>query len=199
MNNFSPFTIRRTWPLWPRSCGQWTTFVPRIRWPIIRPPAMTRTPPTKTTMKRWTRRQVKSRHLARRTPKPCRSRTTRRRTGHKHAACPSRMTWALVLPCSSSKLSNGETESVKTMIVHDEGESEAGTTRCKDSTLVVRQVPPQEGGKSSAIHLQHTFCFDHHGVCVLLITPVFFHFVCWSFSVPAYLAAVATVEAIWDV
>ncbi|XP_012723970.2 mitogen-activated protein kinase kinase kinase kinase 4 isoform X11 [Fundulus heteroclitus] len=39
----------------------------------------------------------------------------------------------------SSKLSNGETESVKTMIVHDEGESEAGTTRCKDSTLVVRQ------------------------------------------------------------
>uniref|UniRef100_A0A096LR42 non-specific serine/threonine protein kinase n=1 Tax=Poecilia formosa TaxID=48698 RepID=A0A096LR42_POEFO len=40
---------------------------------------------------------------------------------------------------SSSKLSNGETESVKTMIVHDEGENEAGTTRCKDSTLVVRQ------------------------------------------------------------
>ncbi|XP_007547378.1 mitogen-activated protein kinase kinase kinase kinase 4-like isoform X8 [Poecilia formosa] len=39
----------------------------------------------------------------------------------------------------SSKLSNGETESVKTMIVHDEGENEAGTTRCKDSTLVVRQ------------------------------------------------------------
>uniref|UniRef100_A0A3P9N015 Mitogen-activated protein kinase kinase kinase kinase n=1 Tax=Poecilia reticulata TaxID=8081 RepID=A0A3P9N015_POERE len=36
-------------------------------------------------------------------------------------------------------LSNGETESVKTMIVHDEGENEAGTTRCKDSTLVVRQ------------------------------------------------------------
>ncbi|XP_043988787.1 mitogen-activated protein kinase kinase kinase kinase 4-like isoform X4 [Gambusia affinis] len=39
----------------------------------------------------------------------------------------------------SSKLSNGETESVKTMIVHDEGENEAGTTRCKDGTLVVRQ------------------------------------------------------------
>ncbi|XP_047226039.1 traf2 and NCK-interacting protein kinase [Girardinichthys multiradiatus] len=39
----------------------------------------------------------------------------------------------------SSKLSNGETESVKTMIVHDEGENKAGTTRCKDSTLVVRQ------------------------------------------------------------
>ncbi|KAF7215332.1 mitogen-activated protein kinase kinase kinase kinase 4 isoform X7 [Nothobranchius furzeri] len=39
----------------------------------------------------------------------------------------------------SSKLSNGETESVKTMIVHDEGENDAGTTPCKDSTLVVRQ------------------------------------------------------------
>uniref|UniRef100_A0A096MDC1 non-specific serine/threonine protein kinase n=1 Tax=Poecilia formosa TaxID=48698 RepID=A0A096MDC1_POEFO len=46
---------------------------------------------------------------------------------------------------SSSKLSNGETESVKTMIVHDEGENEAGTTRCKDSTLVVRQVPTERG------------------------------------------------------
>ncbi|XP_061548139.1 mitogen-activated protein kinase kinase kinase kinase 4-like isoform X5 [Phycodurus eques] len=39
----------------------------------------------------------------------------------------------------SSRLSNGETESVKTMIVHDEGESDAGSTPCKDSTLVVRQ------------------------------------------------------------
>ncbi|XP_037543028.1 mitogen-activated protein kinase kinase kinase kinase 4 [Nematolebias whitei] len=39
----------------------------------------------------------------------------------------------------SSKLSNGETESVKTMIVHDEGENNSGTTPCKDSTLVVRQ------------------------------------------------------------
>ncbi|XP_058479266.1 mitogen-activated protein kinase kinase kinase kinase 4 isoform X4 [Solea solea] len=39
----------------------------------------------------------------------------------------------------SSKLSNGETESVKTMIVHDEGESDAGSTPCKDSTLIVRQ------------------------------------------------------------
>ncbi|XP_030613343.1 mitogen-activated protein kinase kinase kinase kinase 4 isoform X4 [Archocentrus centrarchus] len=39
----------------------------------------------------------------------------------------------------SSRLSNGETESVKTMIVHDEGESDAGTTPCKDSTLIVRQ------------------------------------------------------------
>uniref|UniRef100_A0AAX7SY04 non-specific serine/threonine protein kinase n=1 Tax=Astatotilapia calliptera TaxID=8154 RepID=A0AAX7SY04_ASTCA len=40
----------------------------------------------------------------------------------------------------SSRLSNGETESVKTMIVHEEGESDAGTTPCKDSTLIVRQV-----------------------------------------------------------
>uniref|UniRef100_UPI003AB074E5 mitogen-activated protein kinase kinase kinase kinase 4 isoform X7 n=1 Tax=Centroberyx gerrardi TaxID=166262 RepID=UPI003AB074E5 len=38
----------------------------------------------------------------------------------------------------SSRLSNGETESVKTMIVHDE-ESDAGSTPCKDSTLIVRQ------------------------------------------------------------
>lgn len=47
---------------------------------------------------------------------------------------------ALPLPRSSSRLSNGETESVKTMIVHDEGESDAGSTPCKDSTLIVRQV-----------------------------------------------------------
>ncbi|XP_062391427.1 mitogen-activated protein kinase kinase kinase kinase 4 isoform X1 [Sardina pilchardus] len=39
----------------------------------------------------------------------------------------------------SSRLSNGETESVKTMVVHDDGESEASSTPCKDSTLVVRQ------------------------------------------------------------
>ncbi|XP_070770545.1 mitogen-activated protein kinase kinase kinase kinase 4 isoform X2 [Enoplosus armatus] len=39
----------------------------------------------------------------------------------------------------SSRLINGETESVKTMIVHDEGESDAGSTPCKDSTLIVRQ------------------------------------------------------------
>uniref|UniRef100_A0A8D3D905 non-specific serine/threonine protein kinase n=1 Tax=Scophthalmus maximus TaxID=52904 RepID=A0A8D3D905_SCOMX len=43
----------------------------------------------------------------------------------------------------SSRLSNGETESVKTMIVHDEGESDAGSTPCKDSTLIVRQVQSQ--------------------------------------------------------
>ncbi|XP_041858185.1 traf2 and NCK-interacting protein kinase-like isoform X1 [Melanotaenia boesemani] len=39
----------------------------------------------------------------------------------------------------TSRLSNGETESMKTMIVHDEGESDAGSTPCKDSTLIVRQ------------------------------------------------------------
>nr|XP_046219333.1 mitogen-activated protein kinase kinase kinase kinase 4-like isoform X7 [Oncorhynchus gorbuscha] len=38
----------------------------------------------------------------------------------------------------SSRLSNGETESVKTMIVHEEGESDAKTTPCKDGTLIVR-------------------------------------------------------------
>uniref|UniRef100_A0A4W5NKG6 non-specific serine/threonine protein kinase n=1 Tax=Hucho hucho TaxID=62062 RepID=A0A4W5NKG6_9TELE len=40
----------------------------------------------------------------------------------------------------SSRVSNGETESVKTMIVHDEGESDAKTTPCKDGTLIVRPV-----------------------------------------------------------
>ncbi|XP_067115534.1 mitogen-activated protein kinase kinase kinase kinase 4-like isoform X2 [Osmerus mordax] len=39
----------------------------------------------------------------------------------------------------SSRLSNGETESVKTMIVHDEGESDASSKPCKDGTLIVRQ------------------------------------------------------------
>ncbi|XP_017579487.1 mitogen-activated protein kinase kinase kinase kinase 4 isoform X6 [Pygocentrus nattereri] len=36
----------------------------------------------------------------------------------------------------SSRLSNGETESVKTMVVH---EDDASSTPCKDSTLVIRQ------------------------------------------------------------
>ncbi|XP_066517572.1 mitogen-activated protein kinase kinase kinase kinase 4-like isoform X3 [Hoplias malabaricus] len=40
---------------------------------------------------------------------------------------------------NSSKLSNGETESVKTMIVHDEAESDPATTPSKDGTLIVRQ------------------------------------------------------------
>uniref|UniRef100_A0A668AH80 non-specific serine/threonine protein kinase n=1 Tax=Myripristis murdjan TaxID=586833 RepID=A0A668AH80_9TELE len=52
----------------------------------------------------------------------------------------------------SSRLSNGETESVKTMIVHDEGESDAGSTPCKDSTLIVRQHPDRNGF-AGRIHL----------------------------------------------
>ncbi|TSK17848.1 Mitogen-activated protein kinase kinase kinase kinase 4 [Bagarius yarrelli] len=40
---------------------------------------------------------------------------------------------------SSSKVSNGETESVKTMIVHDEAESDTAITPSKDGTLIVRQ------------------------------------------------------------
>uniref|UniRef100_A0A672T551 non-specific serine/threonine protein kinase n=1 Tax=Sinocyclocheilus grahami TaxID=75366 RepID=A0A672T551_SINGR len=40
----------------------------------------------------------------------------------------------------SSKLSNGETESVKTMLVHDESESDPATTPSNDVTLIVRQV-----------------------------------------------------------
>ncbi|XP_030641641.1 mitogen-activated protein kinase kinase kinase kinase 4-like isoform X2 [Chanos chanos] len=39
----------------------------------------------------------------------------------------------------SSRLSNGETESVKTMVVHDDGD-DTSSTPCKDSTLIVRQV-----------------------------------------------------------
>uniref|UniRef100_A0A8C1M1F6 non-specific serine/threonine protein kinase n=1 Tax=Cyprinus carpio TaxID=7962 RepID=A0A8C1M1F6_CYPCA len=38
----------------------------------------------------------------------------------------------------SSRLSNGETEAAKTMVVQD---SDASSTPCKDSTLVMRQVP----------------------------------------------------------
>ncbi|XP_062287501.1 mitogen-activated protein kinase kinase kinase kinase 4-like isoform X2 [Scomber scombrus] len=66
----------------------------------------------------------------------------------------------------SSRLSNGETESVKTMIVHDEGESDAGSTPCKDSTLIVRQSagdnkkrPP---GSVSSPGLGHHTPSPHH-------------------------------------
>ncbi|KAK2840129.1 hypothetical protein Q5P01_013869 [Channa striata] len=88
----------------------------------------------------------------------------------------------------SSRLSNGETESVKTMIVHDEGESDAGSTPCKDSTLIVRQsagdnrkrpgpsvgpgqtqIPglvtgfaPSPGSPSGPGHGQHTPSPHHH-------------------------------------
>uniref|UniRef100_A0A8B9KZK9 non-specific serine/threonine protein kinase n=1 Tax=Astyanax mexicanus TaxID=7994 RepID=A0A8B9KZK9_ASTMX len=41
---------------------------------------------------------------------------------------------------NSAKMSNGETESVKTMIVHDEAESDPATTPSKDGTLIVRQT-----------------------------------------------------------
>uniref|UniRef100_A0A672HW87 non-specific serine/threonine protein kinase n=1 Tax=Salarias fasciatus TaxID=181472 RepID=A0A672HW87_SALFA len=60
----------------------------------------------------------------------------------------------------SSRLSNGETESVKTMIVHDEGESDAGSTPCKDSTLIVRQVPNGFAGRIH--HLPDLIQQSHH-------------------------------------
>lgn len=41
---------------------------------------------------------------------------------------------------SSLNLSNGETESVKTMIVHDDVESEPAMTPSKEGTLIVRQT-----------------------------------------------------------
>lgn len=62
----------RTWRLWPKNCVPWMMFAPQIRWQItLHPPVKTRTPLTKMTMKRWIRRQVKSRPLARRTPELC--------------------------------------------------------------------------------------------------------------------------------
>lgn len=50
----------------------------------------------------------------------------------------------MCLSLSSAKVSNGETESVKTMIVHDEGESDTAITPSKDGTLIVRQVREAE-------------------------------------------------------
>uniref|UniRef100_A0A8C7ZDH7 non-specific serine/threonine protein kinase n=1 Tax=Oryzias sinensis TaxID=183150 RepID=A0A8C7ZDH7_9TELE len=61
----------------------------------------------------------------------------------------------------SSKLSNGETESVKTMVVHDEGESDAGSTPCKDSTLIVRQ--PHHHPPHHLHHHHHTQHSDRNG------------------------------------
>ncbi len=51
------------------------------------------------------------------------------------------------------------------MIVHDEGESDAGSTPCKDSTLIVRQVlaekkknkKQRQKSDKQANHLPHTF------------------------------------------
>uniref|UniRef100_A0A671W5T3 non-specific serine/threonine protein kinase n=1 Tax=Sparus aurata TaxID=8175 RepID=A0A671W5T3_SPAAU len=64
----------------------------------------------------------------------------------------------------SSRLSNGETESVKTMIVHDEGESDAGSTPCKDSTLIVRQVlhADRNGFAGRIHHLPDLIQQSHH-------------------------------------
>uniref|UniRef100_A0A8D3A2P2 non-specific serine/threonine protein kinase n=1 Tax=Scophthalmus maximus TaxID=52904 RepID=A0A8D3A2P2_SCOMX len=64
----------------------------------------------------------------------------------------------------SSRLSNGETESVKTMIVHDEGESDAGSTPCKDSTLIVRQVQhaDRNGFAGRIHHLPDLIQQSHH-------------------------------------
>uniref|UniRef100_A0A8C2L618 non-specific serine/threonine protein kinase n=1 Tax=Cyprinus carpio TaxID=7962 RepID=A0A8C2L618_CYPCA len=47
----------------------------------------------------------------------------------------------------SSRLSNGETEAAKTMVVQD---SDASSTPCKDSTLVMRQTPTVPKHKSSS-------------------------------------------------
>ncbi|XP_041098048.1 mitogen-activated protein kinase kinase kinase kinase 4-like, partial [Polyodon spathula] len=60
-----------------------------------------------------------------------------------------------------SKLSNGETESVKTMIVHDDVESDPAITPSKDGTLIVRESAgdkkrpshPESNGFAGRIHL----------------------------------------------
>uniref|UniRef100_A0AAQ5XFV0 non-specific serine/threonine protein kinase n=1 Tax=Amphiprion ocellaris TaxID=80972 RepID=A0AAQ5XFV0_AMPOC len=62
----------------------------------------------------------------------------------------------------SARLSNGETESVKTMIVHDEGESDAGSTPCKDSTLIVRQHSDRNGFAGRIHHLPDLIQQSHH-------------------------------------
>uniref|UniRef100_A0A8C6TXJ8 non-specific serine/threonine protein kinase n=1 Tax=Neogobius melanostomus TaxID=47308 RepID=A0A8C6TXJ8_9GOBI len=51
-----------------------------------------------------------------------------------------------------SKLSNGESESAKTIVVHD-GESDAGSTPCKDSTLIVRQVMVHRQTKTRVVYV----------------------------------------------
>uniref|UniRef100_A0A8C5G4E3 non-specific serine/threonine protein kinase n=1 Tax=Gouania willdenowi TaxID=441366 RepID=A0A8C5G4E3_GOUWI len=71
-----------------------------------------------------------------------------RKQSNSHEALPLMLIMSY-FSCSSSRLSNGETESVKTMIVHDEGESDAGSTPCKDSTLIVRQVLSVKKGSHS--------------------------------------------------
>uniref|UniRef100_A0AAY4DKU6 non-specific serine/threonine protein kinase n=1 Tax=Denticeps clupeoides TaxID=299321 RepID=A0AAY4DKU6_9TELE len=62
---------------------------------------------------------------------------------------------------SSAKLSNGETESVKTMIVHDDSESDPATTPSKDGTLVIRQVSMERNG-FGRVHLPDLLQQSHH-------------------------------------
>lgn len=98
---------------------------------------------------------------------------------------------ALPLPRSSSRLSNGETESVKTMIVHDEGESDAGSTPCKDSTLIVRQV--LAGRKKTRQASQSFTTYDSFSVVYFVHSypkcfSILFLF-CWSCSVLSFVVA----------
>lgn len=67
------------------------------------------------------------------------------------------------------------------MIVHDEGESDAGSTPCKDSTLIVRQVLAKKKKKKNlqksdeAVIPINTF---HCSVVGFFHSyPMFFHFV----------------------
>lgn len=76
---------------------------------------------------------------------------------------------------SSSKVSNGETESVKTMIVHDEAESDTAITPSKDGTLIVRQV--REGGPLFVLVCFVGFFSSFiHSFCMYFIIYIFFSF-----------------------
>lgn len=88
-------------------------------------------------------------------------------------ARPTALTGGRCLSRSSLNLSNGETESVKTMIVHDDVESEPAMTPSKEGTLIVRQVPmsllPRVGGwaSTSLTHLLiHSLMLSlHYHLC----------------------------------
>lgn len=80
------------------------------------------------------------------------------------------------LSFSSSKVSNGETESVKTMIVHDEAESDTAITPSKDGTLIVRQVLEDP---FLALFIVLCFAFHHSSipsVCTFNAFYILFHF-----------------------
>lgn len=62
---------------------------------------------------------------------------------------------SLSLSRSSLSLSNGETESVRTMIVHDDVESEPAMTPSKEGTLIVRQVPTSPHACQAELLLSH--------------------------------------------